>query len=192
MTLTYRFDNEAWMPDFFYCYSPAAKSRTRFLNSREHVNNSYNPTIGDYDYVSVLYKDKLSDGAKLRAVASFKASGAPCIVVSNDIVTDKCGHSQYGVHFELVAYEGGFNVWHIAPWPERVERPIKSTLLLSLPFKIESKSKVEMELAVQGGSFIVSVNGHSGVAKHKDIPKSFYAGITACEGLTHFYELCIE
>lgn len=189
----YSFSADGWnKEDFFYCYSPAAKAQVEFIHSDDHVSNSYNDSIGEYDYISMLHKDKFSCGTKISAKASFDKFGAPCLVISNDIRDDGNGYAQYGLHFELVAYEDGLNVWHIVPWPERVELPRKSTLLFTVPFKIEDKSLIDMTLEILDKRFVVTVNGQSGTVEHEDIPESFHVGITACEGVNHFYEMSIE
>ena len=52
---------------------------------------------------------------------SFDSFGAPLIVLSDDILTNDKGEWQFGIHYEVVLYEQGINVWEINYHPDVME-----------------------------------------------------------------------
>ena len=115
----YIFNNEFRMEDkFIYVSSPASKSKNKFIQKEDYMENSYNEEIKDYDYISIITKEKYNDGVTVRVKCSFDKFGAPLIVYTDDYKQLEDGSYQYGLHFEVVAYENGCNVWHIVPGKE--------------------------------------------------------------------------
>ena len=45
---------------------------------------------------------------------------------------------------------------------------------------------------IKGKKLFIRVNDQTFFAEHEDIPKQMHVGITACEGVNHFYELEIQ
>ncbi len=191
MKKTYILKDTKITDSFFYSYSPICKKYEGFNYEDDCIVNSVDSKTNGYDYISILSKEKLKDGDTIQTKCSFEKFGAPLIVISNDI-RDVNGRKQYGLHFEIVAWENGCNVWHIIPYPERTERPINPTLIGKEIFKIEDNSPIDISVCVKNKELIIDVNGHFLKVSHEDIPETFYAGITACEGINRFYELSIE
>lgn len=178
--------------DFMYVFSPNSKSFVPFTFENGQAVNRYDESLKDYEYISIVSKKKYSDGVTLRTKCSFDSFGAPLIVLSDDISEDENGRNMYGLHFEVVAYEKGCNVWHIVPFPERTERPIKSTKIAFSTFSIPEKSEIDLSVTVKDGKLYIDVNGEKLVAESPDLPKEFHIGITACEGINRFSSITIE
>lgn len=177
---------------FIYVSSPAAKSRNRFIQKEDWIESSYNEVIKDYDYISIITKEKYDDGVTIRVKCSFDKFGAPLIVFTDDYKQLEDGTYQYGLHFEVVAYENGCNVWHIVPGKDKEKSPIDVTKVNSMEFTIEDKSIIDMEVTIKGKKLFICVNNERMVAEHEDIPDQMYVGITACEGINQFYEFEVE
>lgn len=173
--------------DFFYVVSPATKAKATFIYNDDHISNQYNENIFDFDYISIVTQKKYSCGVKIKTICSFDSFGAPLIVISDDITNGK-----YGLHFEIVAYEDGCNVWHILPSNGKAETPIIPSLIASAVFKISEKSVIELQVTVKNKMFEISINGNKLTVSNSDIPEQFHVGITACEGVNRFYSLSIE
>ena len=47
---------------FIYITSPASKSKNKFIQKEDCIENSYNEEIKDYDYISIITKEKYKDG----------------------------------------------------------------------------------------------------------------------------------
>ena len=192
MRETYIFNDECRIEDkFIYVSSPASKSKKKFVQKESYVENTYNEEIKEYDYISIITKEKYNTGVTVRVKCSFDTFGAPLIVITDDYKTLEDGNHQYGLHFEVVAYEGGCNVWHIVPGKEE-KNPIDVTKVNAIEFPIEDKSIIDMEVTIRDKKMFIRVNDQSFVAEHEEVPNQMHVGITACEGINQFYEFEVE
>lgn len=188
----YDFSKPGWeQEDFQYVYSPVCREFSKFIQG-DGIYNSYSQTLEDYSYISMVSKQRLQVGAVVSTQCAFESFGAPLIVLSDDIRKDENGRLRYGLHFEVVAYEGGCNVWRIEPDPSNVKRPIKTLALVKQSFAISPSSMIEIRVQVKERRLGISVNDVKFDLYHPEIPCQFYAGITACEGINHFYKLELE
>ena len=188
----YIFNNEFNLEDkFIYVSSPASKSKKKFVQKENCIENTYNEEIKDFDYISIITKEKYNDGVTIRVKCSFDTFGAPLIVLTDDYKSLEDGSYQYGLHFEVVAYENGCNVWHIVPGKEE-KNPIDVTKVNAIEFPIEDKSIIDMEVTIRDKKMFIRVNDQSFVAEHEEIPNQMHVGITACEGINQFYEFEVE
>ncbi len=176
---------------FIYVSSPASKSKKKFVQKEDYIENTYNKEIKDYDYISIITKEKYDDGVTVRVKCSFDKFGAPLIVFTDDYKQLEDGSYQYGLHFEVVAYENGCNVWHIVSGKDE-KNPIDVTKVNAIEFPIEDKSIIDMEVTIEEKKLYIRVNDETFVAEHVDIPSQMHVGITACEGMNQFYDFIIE
>ena len=172
---------------FIYVSSPASKSKKKFVQKETCIENSYNEEIKDYDYISIITKEKYESGVVVRVKCSFDKFGAPLIVFTDDYKLLEDGTYQYGLHYEVVAYENGCNVWHIVPGKDE-KNPIDVTKVKAIEFPIEDKSMIDMEVTIEEKKLYIRINDETFVAEHEDIPNQMHVGITACEGINQFYE----
>ena len=187
----YIFKKGAWDEnEFFYAYAPHADTFTKFTQCDDFIMNRKNEK-GDDDYISMVTKEKYGIGTKVSTVCNFDTYGAPLIVFSNEF-EERNNLTFYKLHFEVVAWENGCNVWHILPYWERKEKPIINTKIAAIPFKIEDKSKINMSVTFLEGKIECEVNGTKFTVENPDIPKEFHVGVTACEGINRFWEFTIE
>ena len=114
------------------------------------------------------------------------------MVFSNDISSNDDGSKLYGLHFEVVAYENGCNIWHIIPDPSNTVRPIQTQKIAFAEFKIEENEMIDIGVNFEKGRIVSVINGHEIICENEDIPEEFYVGFTGCEGPNHFYEMIIE
>lgn len=176
---------------FIYVSSPASKSKKQFVQKEKFIENTYDEEINDYDYISIITKEKYEDGVTVRVKCSFDKFGAPLFVFTDDYKQLEDGSYQYGLHFEVVAYENGCNVWHIVPGKDE-KNPIDVSKVNAMEFPIEDKSVIDMEVCIKEKKFFIRVNDKIFVAEQKDIPGQMHVGITACEGINQFYEFEVE
>ena len=185
-TFNHNFDLE---DKFIYVSSPASKSKNKFIQKENCIENSYNKEIKDFDYISIITKEKYGDDVTVKVKCSFDKFGAPLLVFTDDYKTLEDESYQYGLHFEVVAYENGCNVWHIVPG--KGKSPIDVAKVNSMEFAIEEKSMIEMEVTIKEKKLYIRVNDKTLIAEHEDIPEKMHVGITACEGINRFYEFKI-
>ena len=190
--MKYDFGQAEWKKDFRYVYSLVASSFCEFSDENGHIANGYNENVGGYDYISIAHKDTFGLGARASVKCSFDHYGAPLLTFANDIRTDESGRLLYGDHYEVVAYEGGCNVWYITKAEEGSERPFKVASCLKLRFPIEEKSVVDMSVELLPKAFRVEVNGVCFELPAPFIAERVHIGITACEGINRLYSLTVE
>ena len=188
---------DADLNDFYYAYGPVAKEHKEFTQQADCLANfavgeSGHDDIFAYDYISMITKKKYKSGVKFSTKCNFVKFGAPLLVFCNDFITDTDGAPIYQLHYEVVAYENGCNIWHILPNPQRVERPIAPTLIGKLDFKIQPDELIDIKVEVKGKTIYADVNGHKLSCEHPDIPEEFHIGITACEGHNRFFDFTVE
>lgn len=193
---TYHFNAaERDLSDFMYAYSPVPKEHKPFVLWDDCLANY---PVGAPEapensaYVSIISKEAYASGTKFSTTCSFGEFGAPLIVFTDDLGENTDGTGLYGLHFEVVAYEGGCNFWHIEPWPERVERPIKTQKIAFEQFEIKPDERITITVEVKGKTITAWVNGHEISCENADVPEKFHVGITACEGPNNFYDFTIE
>ena len=191
MITRYDFRRGMWREDDFnYVYSPRFKEYKSFTQEDEYIRNAESPLI-DYEYVSIIEKKKRTSGVTVKTRTCFSKYGAPIIVIADE-PTLVDGHLNYNLHFELVGWEEGTNVWRLEPNPGCEERPMNFTKVGCSKHPIGPYEEFEMTLKVIGKTIICKVGGVETVVEDENIPDEFYVGITACEGINKFWYLEIE
>ena len=179
--------------DFFYVLSLITKSNTVFRAERDCIANSYNDQLGEWDYISILTKEKYPQGTTFSTRCSFESYGAPLLVFSDDITRAENGRNYYGLHFEIVAYEQGCNVWKITPDQHAPnDLPIRMDRIGFLEFPISDGSIIDLSVQVKDGAIHVRINGREFSVTDPDLPQTFHVGLTACEGVNRFYDFQIN
>ena len=190
---TYNFKAIDAIPeDFVYSYAPFAPEHKKFSFKPFGTINYDTENFENFDYVSIISKKKYASGAKITAKCSFKKFGAPLIVLGNEFSPAEDGELVYGLHFEVVAWKGGCNVWHIIPFPENTERPVKVLKAGSASFEIKDDEEITLSVEVKGKYLHIDVNGNKFVCGDPCIPERFHLGYTACEGANELYSITIE
>lgn len=180
------------LEEFFYCYSPQAKCCGIFEREPDCIKNSYNAQVGDYEYTTLMLREKLRVGNKITTECDFEKRGAPLIVISN-VLFEKGGTPYYGEHFEAVAFEGGCNVWYNRlPTEPDYPKPLIVEKIHFEDIPTPNRSRVRLSVEFGDGEMSVEMNGRSFTVKHEKMPKEFFFGITACEGINRFYSLTVE
>ena len=188
----YDFGDGMDLGDFFYCYSPQAKCCGVFEREEDCIKNSYNAAVGDYEYTTIMLREKLGVGSRISTECDFEKRGAPLIVIS-DVLFEKDGHPYYGEHFEAVAFEEGCNVWYNRlPTEPNPPKPLVVEKIHFEDIPTENRTRVKLSVKFGDGEMTVTMNGRSFTVKHEAMPKSFWFGITACEGINRFYNLTVE
>jgi hypothetical protein len=171
-----------------YMESPLSKRRISKLIKENNIDMSEYENR-EFSSFNDFFTRKLADGSR-----SFDMSPEAVIAPADSKLTayDITEDSLYQLHFEAVAYEGGYNVWHILPFPERTERPIKPTKILFEQFSIPNNKEIELSVTFGDKSIEVELEGVKSSVTCEDFPESFHVGFTACEGICIFSEFSLE
>ena len=174
--------------EFFYAYSPRCQSFTQFDLNKDFITNRTNSDIdAGFDYVSISLKQKQSAPLNLSTECEFDVFGAPLIVIAENVFEND-GKIFYGDHIEVVAYEEGINVWFIKPNKKKITA-VK--LIAQKKFLVKEKEKFTLNVEVKNGEIIAKIGDNVLIVPYK-LPKEFYVGITACEGINKFYNFNVE
>ena len=144
-------------------------------------------------YASMLLKRKLEGKCRIASTMSFDHLMAPLIVIAPEMGTSADGlHPEFRRHHEVVLYNEGINVWRY-DW---IDGKAKWTLAAFLRAPFEAKRNYELKVKVQAGRFYRRMTIECGSVKfgyeNPEIPASFYAGVTGCEGRNRFYDFSVE
>jgi len=175
-----------------HVYSPVAKSCTRFHREGDCIANAYNEAIKEYDYISLADPNPHRSGVTVSTRCSFDKYGAPLVTLANELFRGDDGELHYGAHYEVVVYEKGCNIWYVVPAPEKKERPFTAKSVARLQFPLNPGARISLQVTVKGGMLQTVINGFFFAVAAPDLNETFYAGITACEGINRFYSLKID
>jgi len=180
-----QFTSGGWnSEEFLYAASFKTPYRRPFVQAADCIEND----LSEQDYISMVTKEALGAGSVIETECSFEGSGAPLIVLCDDLKTLENGDLQYGTHMEVVLYKNGCNVWHIVV----NDGAQKASALIKCRYPVAPGKK--HLLRVEFGEKLLKVHC-AGVEFDLPcplLPGKFHAGLTACEGLCRFYSLKIK
>ena len=175
-------------------YAPMCRHYSDIRQEDDCIANGMNAHIGDYDYIGVAMTEPTRGDASITARCSFESYGAPLIVLADDVCTDPDGRRLYGAIYEVVAWEGGCNVWRILPVPDP-ERPDRAYTVRNITresFPVAGGTVIDMAVRVRGKRLFVTVNDYAFDVAVPELPDAYFVGVTLCEGVNRFYELCVD
>ena len=187
MKYSFGLGHDEWKRDFRYAYSIIYGS---FHEFKEEEGSVANEKTDHFHYVSIVHNDTYGVGAKVSTTCSFDHYGAPLLTFANSVYTEEeTGVLRYGDHYEVVAYEEGCNVWFVTKAPEGSGRRFDSECCLRLRFPIAEGSKIHLSTEIRENKVLrVLVNDASFDLPAPRMADEVYIGITACEGINHFYD----
>ena len=146
-------------------------------------------------YASIVWPKKLAGSTiEVSSTMSFDRLMAPLIVLTPELDKDEKGRYAFKKHYEVVLYNEGVNVWHYAydeakPEGERLRWHLAA--FARAPFAPKTKYELKVTMSrVEGREMRMTVEcGNVKVGfEDADLPESFYAGVTGCEGRNRFYD----
>ena len=174
--------------NFVYAASTIVSYRREFTREAEGLVNERIELVDnkaayrDFEYISVVEKERVQLPVKLEVECSFDAFGAPLIVFSEEMTEKENGWREYGEHYEVVLFESGINIWHITPKKEGGQQ-VKALCKARLPFEAGKWEKLTVKLTRDG---MEAQAGELTARVECRLPERMYAGFTACEGINHF------
>ena len=191
MKKIYDLKKQDWKEDMLHVHCPQSKAYVPMIEDENGVGCGMNGKTGDYDYITMISKERYGTGVTLSARFTFYGLAAPLIVISEDINT-KREIPLLELFFEVVAWKNGCNIWRLDHLPENHERPYRATKLLCNRYSADEGVEHEMKVKIDGNTIEVWFAGHNFFIYNPDLPKKFHVGFTACEGDCRFTEFTIE
>ena len=174
------------MDDHIVNQSPAGMSDEELY--KKHVAEVYS---------SIVYPQKVSGTVEISSTMSFDHLMAPLIVLTPELDTDDKGRHAFKKHYEIVLYNEGLNVWHYTydeSQPEGKRLSWHLAAFARAPF--EAKKRYELKVTMTKGKKEMRMTVECGGVKFgfedPELPSSFYAGVTGCEGRNRFYDFRLK
>ena len=175
-----------------------------FVQEDDHIVNPSDPKWSDEElyakhvtevYASIVHPKKLVGSTiELSSTMSFDHLMAPIIVLTPELDVDDKGRHAFKKHYEVVLYNEGINVWHYTygdAKPEGQKLRWHLAAFARVPFSPKTKYELKVVMSkVEGREMRMTVEcGNVKVGfEDADLPESFYAGVTGCEGRNRFYD----
>ena len=138
-------------------------------------------------YASIVRPVRLSGTVEVASTMSFDHLMAPLIVITPELDADDQGRPAFKKHYEIVLYNEGINVWHYTY--ENGNLSWHLAAFARAPF--EPKKRYELKVTMAKGKREMRMTVECGGVKFgfedPELPSSFYAGVTGCEGRNRFY-----
>lgn len=193
--------------DWTMVRSPRFERLGAFDQKDDHIVNSSDAAWSDEElyakhvtevYASMAYAKRLSGTVDVVSTMSFDHLMAPIIVITPDLYPDekKIGKYMYKEHYEVVLYNAGLNVWHHM-YDEKTGKPSWHLAAFArAPFAPKTKYELKVNVAKVAGRKEPRMTVECGNVKFgfedPNLPTSFYAGITGCEGRNRFYDFAVK
>ncbi len=179
------FKKGLWEDVFDYVFSAANKSLPKFVQNENCISSRENPNgTAGYDHISILSKKMYTKGASIKVNCSFDSYGAPLILFTDKLYTDEKGLTRCNEYYEVVIFEDGINVWKVYA----DENAAKGTRLLGTVYPLEAVKIHDLKVELAEGAIRITQGDRRLYLAIDDMPESVYLGITACEGINHFYD----
>lgn len=198
LTYSCRFARNAWnADDWIMVKSPRWAYVGRWVQNADHIVNATPAGATDKDlagagatetYTSMVLKPKVGGKVTIACTMSFDDKFAPLVVLADTLGADDKGNPEYRNHTEIVAYNGGINIW------QHYYRDGKPSWvkLAWCDFELKPKTKYEMKVTVNGKQIQVTVAGRTIGCTDTDLPDLFHVGLTGCEGKNRFYGFKVD
>ncbi|MBE6381204.1 MAG: hypothetical protein E7047_09785 [Lentisphaerae bacterium] len=143
-------------------------------------------------YAAMIYKNPITGNSEIKAEMSFDYRMAPSIVIAEKPGTNADGYPEFRTHYEIVLFDQGINVWR--HWFKDGKQVWRKVGYLNAKFLPNVKYELEVEIKFTGRGPVMEVSvGDKKFGFIDDLlPREYYAGIVACEGVNRFYEFEIE
>lgn len=145
-------------------------------------------------YVSMLWKEPLEGNAVISATMSFSERYAPSIVLAGELATNPAFNdmAEYREHWEIVLYAEGINVWHHEFREGKPFWRLAAWLKHDFSPQVKYRLEVKVTFTAKVPLLTVTCDDQTFGCMLPTLPKSYRAGITACEGRNCFYDFQVK
>ena len=142
----------------------------------------------DYAYITALTRQQFENGTEVGLRCSFEGSGAPILMIVEDMQLDAEGDARYATCVEAVIWKHGVNVWRYTHQDNSVcyyhamadFSPLEEKVIHNLRIKIHKKH------------LLIQIDGKRSSVYIPDMPDKFWVGAALCEGECRLYDMDIN
>lgn len=184
------FARDQWnMEGLVYAYTNRFTETPVFTQQDDCVENKLcGENKYGFEQISLFEAKKYEAGVRISTRCSFDKYGAPLINIAEDLVPDANGNLRFGNYIEIVLYERGVNVWKLY----MQDGAVKVQNLLRVEFPLADHEIHTLTTEITDKTLTIYADEHKIQLHVPELYASFYLGITACEGINHFYSMEIE
>ena len=143
-------------------------------------------------YAAMVWKQPVTGNAVIKSKMSFDYRMAPSIIIAEEVGKSKEGYPEFRNHYEIVLYDKGLNVWR--HWFKNGKQVWRKVGYLTADFKPNVKYDLEVKITFtgRGPMWEVKAGGHTFGFVDDLLPKKYFVGIVACEGVNRFYDFEVK
>jgi hypothetical protein len=145
-------------------------------------------------YTSMLWKEKISANKKvvISAEMSFDYQMAPLLVIAPEYGQSADAYPEYRQHWEIVLYDKGINVWHHQYADGKPSWYLAASLKAAFPKKEKVTLTVSINFSGRVPQMVISANDNTFSYAELQLPRNFFVGLTACEGVNRFWNFSVK
>ena len=184
------FATPEWNNELTTAYSFRFTENPKFTQKDGYITTAVNKEHREgFDNISLLPRQKCTAGVKATLRCAFEGVGCPEIIIVPEAENCPDGETRYGACFEIVLWKNGVNVWrHFREEDGRCHWHLR----VGDTFNVTENDIHTLTVTVEENYIVYNVDGKQTKLRTEDLPKEFYIGITACEGIARLYDYTIE
>lgn len=181
--------NGGWREKMRLAFMLRFAAKADFIQEEDAVADPLDDKFnGCYAYVGALTQETFGNGTEIALRCAFEGSGAPMLMLAEDMEIDKDGDAHYGGCVEVVIWKHGVNVWRYT----RGEETVSYHHAMGLFSTLEEKKIHDLRVKVDGKMLLMQIDGKRFSVYIPDMPKMFWVGAAVCEGENRLYDLEIN
>lgn len=143
---------------------------------------------GRYAYITAVTRQQYKNGSELGLRCSFEGTGAPILMIVEDLELDADGDGRYAACVEVVIWQYGVNVWRYT----RQKDTIHHYHAMADFTPLTEKEIHDLRVKVKDKHLLIQVDGKCSSVYIPDMPEKFWVGAALCEGENRLYDLEIN
>lgn len=164
-------------------------AKADFIQEEDAIADPLDDRFGcRYAYLTVLTRDTFENGAEMGLRCSFEGTGAPILLLAEDVQPDAEGDARYAACVEVVIWQHGVNVWRYT----RQEDAIRYHHAMADFSPLAEKEIHDLRVKVDGKWLLIQVDGKGSSVYIPDMPEKFWVGAALCEGENRLYDMEIN
>ena len=181
--------NGNWQEEMYRSFILRFDAKADFIQEEDAVADPLSDGFhGRYAYITAVTRQQYENGAEAALRCSFEGTGAPILMIVEDLELDADGDGRYAACVEVVIWQHGVNVWRYT----RQKDIIHHYHAMADFAPLAEKEIHDLRVKVKGKHLLIQVDGKGSSVYIPDMPEKFWVGAALCEGENRLYDLEIN
>lgn len=181
--------NGNWRDEMYRAFIRRFDAKADFIQEEDAVADPPDDNFNShYAYITAVTRQQYENGSELGLRCSFEGSGAPILLLVEDLELDSEGDGRYAACVEVVIWQYGVNVWRYTCDEEQIY--FHHAMADFSP--LAEKDIHDLRVKVDGKWLLIQVDGKGSSVFIPDMPEKFWVGAALCEGENRLYDLQIN